>query len=257
MLEQAQRREARDAAQNRRRMLFALALLLAAITVILVRDHTYWFSGDETSATEDKTYAAPSAPPPAPTLVAQATPSVSTPVVRTRSIKAVAAAVPVVAIDRAAVRPLQIEVVVDGRHHALQPDGNSVKLDLQSSPATNAVQRTSLTLDKALPPSPYPLLAGKTNIQGAVLLQALIDVNGIIRDLHVISGPDILSSAARVAAMQWRFRPYLQNGKAVETQARITVNFNIKVSDDKARDQDAAHKHNPLQPNSQLANPGN
>jgi outer membrane biosynthesis protein TonB len=28
---------------------------------------------------------------------------------------------------------------------------------------------------------------------------------------------------------QWRFKPYLQNGQAVETQARITVNFTIST----------------------------
>jgi len=28
---------------------------------------------------------------------------------------------------------------------------------------------------------------------------------------------------------QWRFKPYLQNGQPVETQARITVNFTIST----------------------------
>jgi outer membrane biosynthesis protein TonB len=29
---------------------------------------------------------------------------------------------------------------------------------------------------------------------------------------------------------QWHFKPYLQNGQAVETQARITVNFTISTN---------------------------
>jgi outer membrane biosynthesis protein TonB len=33
---------------------------------------------------------------------------------------------------------------------------------------------------------------------------------------------------------QWRFKPYLQNGQPVETKARITVNFSIKIADDPA-----------------------
>jgi protein TonB len=74
-------------------------------------------------------------------------------------------------------------------------------------------------------------------VQGSVLLQALIGADGVIRNLRVLSGPAILASAAREAARQWQFKPYLQNGQAVETQANITVNFTIKVMNNGARDQ--------------------
>jgi protein TonB len=46
----------------------------------------------------------------------------------------------------------------------------------------------------------------------------------------VLSGPAILAPAAREAVRQWRFKPYLQNGRAVETQAEITVNFLISTT---------------------------
>jgi protein TonB len=66
-------------------------------------------------------------------------------------------------------------------------------------------------------------------VQGAVILQALIGADGLIQDLKVVSGPAILASAAREAVRQWHFKPYLENGKAVETQAQITVNFTIST----------------------------
>ena len=47
----------------------------------------------------------------------------------------------------------------------------------------------------------------------------------------MLSGPAILGPAARQAVSQWRFKPYMENGRAVETQATITVNFTIKVAD--------------------------
>jgi len=75
----------------------------------------------------------------------------------------------------------------------------------------------------------YPLLAKQMKVQGAVVLEALIGRDGNIQDLHVLSGPTILSTAAREAVKQWRFRPYLQSGQAVETEARITVNFTIST----------------------------
>ena len=75
----------------------------------------------------------------------------------------------------------------------------------------------------------YPLLAKEMKVQGAVVLEALIGRDGNIQDLHVLSGPTILSTAAREAVKQWRFRPYLQSGQPVETEARITVNFTIST----------------------------
>jgi protein TonB len=66
-------------------------------------------------------------------------------------------------------------------------------------------------------------------VQGSVLLQAFVSADGGIRDLRVLSGPPILVSAAMEAVRQWRFKPYLQNGQPVETQAKISVNFTIKI----------------------------
>jgi periplasmic protein TonB len=66
-------------------------------------------------------------------------------------------------------------------------------------------------------------------VEGSVLLQALIAADGSIRDLRVLSGNPILTSAAVEAARQWRFAPYVQNGRPIETQAKIMVNFTMKV----------------------------
>jgi protein TonB len=75
----------------------------------------------------------------------------------------------------------------------------------------------------------YPMLAKQMKVQGSVVLQALIGKDGNIQDLQVLSGPAILSAAAREAVKQWRFKPYLQAGQPVETEARITVNFTIST----------------------------
>jgi outer membrane biosynthesis protein TonB len=45
-----------------------------------------------------------------------------------------------------------------------------------------------------------------------------------------MSGPQILASAAEDAVRQWHFRPHLQGTEAVETQAKITVNFTISTN---------------------------
>jgi protein TonB len=101
-------------------------------------------------------------------------------------------------------------------------------------PATNAGERVKMSADTShvlqhpVQPS-YPMLARQMKVQGAVILQALIGVDGSIQDLKVLSGPAILASAAQEAVRQWRFKPYLQNGVPVETEAKITVNFTIST----------------------------
>jgi protein TonB len=67
-------------------------------------------------------------------------------------------------------------------------------------------------------------------IQGSVILRALISKEGTIQDLHVLSGPTILASAAQDAVRQWHFKPHYQGAEAVETQAKITVNFTISTN---------------------------
>jgi protein TonB len=64
-------------------------------------------------------------------------------------------------------------------------------------------------------------------VQGAVVLLVLIDKDGSIQNLQIESGPAILADAAREAVKQWRFKPYLQDGQPIETQARVTVDFTI------------------------------
>jgi outer membrane biosynthesis protein TonB len=46
----------------------------------------------------------------------------------------------------------------------------------------------------------------------------------------VVSGPTMLAPAAREVLRQWKFKPYLQNGQPVETQAKITINFVISAT---------------------------
>jgi protein TonB len=78
----------------------------------------------------------------------------------------------------------------------------------------------------------YPLLGQHTRVQGSVVLQAVVGADGAIENLRVLSGPAVLATAAEQAVRQWRFKPYMQNGQPVETKARITVNFTIRISDD-------------------------
>ena len=218
----------RDAADNRqsRRMLAALVVLVIALGVTVLRDRDDLFGNDTTSDQAQPVAAAAVAAAPALTAVTpaqapQTAPAATQriPAVSTPAAHASAPAAPAPAKSRP-VRTFKAQVI----HH--ESPANAV--------VTSAAQRAQLTAD--VPPAQttaanYPLLDASTRVQGSVVLQALIGADGSIQDLRVVTGPAILGSAARQAVLGWRFKPYMENGHAVETQATITVNFTIKVAD--------------------------
>jgi len=73
----------------------------------------------------------------------------------------------------------------------------------------------------------YPTLAKQARVQGEVVLSAVIDTNGQIQNLQLVSGHPMLVPAAIAAVKQWRYKPYLLNGQPVEVETTITVIFNL------------------------------
>lgn len=71
----------------------------------------------------------------------------------------------------------------------------------------------------------YPSLARISRVQGTVRLQGIINTDGRIERLQVISGHPLLVQAAVEAVKQWLYRPTLLNGQPVEVIAPIDVNF--------------------------------
>jgi TonB family protein len=236
--------------KQRRRMLVAAILLLAAIGVILIRDWGLWFGPDDANVDEIETTqaAAPNHASPVPSRLRVSKP-------RKHQALDVPAPNPVespaVVTDRKALPPLDVEVVAGRASRTLHPGSDAIKVEMQDgtepisspllqsadinqTPATNAAERVKMSPDttRALqtPVDPsYPVLARQMKVQGSVVIQALISADGSIQDLRILSGPSILASAAQEAVRQWRFKPYLQNGQRVETQAKITVNFTIST----------------------------
>src|ERR1700746_2054760 len=80
-----------------------------------------------------------------------------------------------------------------------------------------------LLLQKVAPG--YPEQALRSGLQGSVVLQALIGRDGYIRDLKLIRGSFLLGKAAYQAVRQWRYQPWIVNGRAVEAETLVTVDF--------------------------------
>jgi protein TonB len=259
--EQSQRRASQDPKQ-RKLMLGSLCLLLLALGIVIWRNSDFWFPDAQEVESDEPAEIAPA------TKVAPGEPAAATakPASRPKSKRHVAsatksttpeipAAPAATTTTRTVLPPVEVEVVAGDTHHTIRPGSSSVRVNLQpgSPPQTvndagvsgdtqtaakvtsNATERVQMSVDSseivASPVRPnYPLLARQMKVQGSVILLALIGKDGIIQNLRVVSGPRILAGAAEDAVRQWHFKPHVEGGEAVETQAKITVNFTISTN---------------------------
>ncbi len=79
----------------------------------------------------------------------------------------------------------------------------------------------------------YPPEAVEQQVSGTVRLEAIIGVDGRVRDLQLVEGHPMLAPAALEAVAQWRYRPTQLNGRDVEVVTLIEVNFNLTILDEK------------------------
>ena len=79
---------------------------------------------------------------------------------------------------------------------------------------------------KKVPPK-YPEEARQDRIQGQVLLQVVVDKEGNVASVELISGHPALAPAAIDAVRQWKYQPYLLNGQPLEVHTQVTVNFTL------------------------------
>ena len=79
----------------------------------------------------------------------------------------------------------------------------------------------------SVPPS-YPVLAKTQHISGDVRVDALIDANGHVTTMKVVSGPTLLHQAAMDALRQWKYQPATLNGNAVPMHLTVTIQFRLQ-----------------------------
>jgi protein TonB len=73
----------------------------------------------------------------------------------------------------------------------------------------------------------YPHQARTKKLHGTVILQAIVNKQGRVDSLQLLSGDPILAQAAADAVKQWRYKPYSHNGEPAEFQTRVTVDFKL------------------------------
>ena len=73
----------------------------------------------------------------------------------------------------------------------------------------------------------YPPLARQTHMQGVVVIDAVIDEEGNVVEMKVVSGPPLMLQSAMTAVKQWKYRPTYLNDIPIAVQLNIIVTFRL------------------------------
>jgi len=73
----------------------------------------------------------------------------------------------------------------------------------------------------------YPDLAREAGVDGTVMVQALVNKDGKVKDVRVVKSIPMLDDAAKAAVRQWVFKPALSNNKPVAVWVAVPVKFSL------------------------------
>jgi TonB family protein len=98
----------------------------------------------------------------------------------------------------------------------------------QDGPRTSSSELTGLTLIRKVDPK-YPPELIEQNVQGEVILYAVIRADGSVDSIQLVRGIDPqLDANAKSALSQWKFRPALKAGVPVDLEAIVYIPFKIR-----------------------------
>lgn len=162
---------------------------------------------------------APSAPQITPHIaelatVAQSPAPVAAPIADAQPVGAPAAAVEVASVTQASIRTVEPGAKRTGRIH------DAVRT---SKTPLSAVDSSILASRPPLRYA-YPVYT-ETGGRGVVAMTAIVNSDGTVRSVKVVSGPRALAAAAVRAVRQWRYGPYVKDGEPVATETNIVISF--------------------------------
>lgn len=73
----------------------------------------------------------------------------------------------------------------------------------------------------------YPQIARAAQVQGTVVVQAVISRDGVITEARVTAGPPMLAQAALDAVRSARYRPFRLNGAPTEVETTFSIVFRL------------------------------
>jgi protein TonB len=115
--------------------------------------------------------------------------------------------------------------LADGRQRPMPP--NNMERQITRPRVIRLTQLDPAMLIHRVEPV-YPPLAIQIHKEGRVELRAIIGTDGTIQSLQIVTGDPLFQLSAREAVQQWRYRPTILNGQAVEVDTYITVIYTMQ-----------------------------
>jgi len=112
----------------------------------------------------------------------------------------------------------------DSKKDAATAASSNAELPGESSAIILSSKGAEKRLAHSVPPK-YPAEARSGGADGTVVLKAVVDENGKVEGVRLVEGDATLAAAAIQAVKQWRYRPYLRNGKSQPFQTVVIVDF--------------------------------
>jgi TonB family protein len=132
----------------------------------------------------------------------------------------------------------QVQVVMPVHQNAVPPSAGRTGVIIPDSLRTAPSQAPVVSVDSGVVSEEvsrnlvehrvepgYPAQALSQRLEGAVILQISVAKDGTVQDVKLLRGNFALARAAFDAVRQWRFKAYTPNGKPVDFQTVVTVNF--------------------------------
>jgi protein TonB len=77
----------------------------------------------------------------------------------------------------------------------------------------------------------YPPVAVSAHVQGVVILEAIVDREGVVEEVRVLrSANSLLDRAAIDAVRQWQYSPVILNGRPERFILTVVLSFNLTTS---------------------------
>ena len=77
----------------------------------------------------------------------------------------------------------------------------------------------------------YPQIAKSASVQGTVLFEAYIGMDGKVQEVNLVSGHPLLIKAAMDAVKQWAYKPLILSGKPNPVLTTVALNFKLEPQD--------------------------
>lgn len=103
------------------------------------------------------------------------------------------------------------------------PVGKSADTSLPSIEPVSVAEAAERALLADQPDIPYP--ANAKGQQGTVVLQILVGRDGTVQDAKFFQGSFLFARDAIDGVKQWKFKPYILNGRPVSIQTTLTLKF--------------------------------